>query len=235
MKYRLICACGLLLMVTNSLFAGSVPLFGVIDSNNALFSLLGVPLWDPSELSTAYINPNGTLWVKSDDDGRVRAGTWQLGGDGKTCLNVGGVNEGCFITRKHEDIVRFYLAETDLIFTLQPRNDLSGDFLTREQKTVYKVLTEKRGALDLTGAGDEYIYWQKNGLIYVVQPDGSIKTGGWWFKPNGGLCDNVNGSFDCFSVKELRDDAIILTLDSESGDVELNIRIQERPETWPVK
>ena len=235
MKYKFISICMLLLIVTNSTFAGSVPQFGVIDRNGAFFSLLERPLWDPSETSTSFINSDGTLWVKSEEDGRIRAGTWQLGADGKICLNVGGVIEGCFVISKHEDIVRFYLPEADFAFTLQPRKGMSVEFLTWAQKQIYKALTRKRGLLDLTGAGDEYIYWQENGLTYVVQPNGSIKTGGWWFTSNGGLCDNVNGAVDCFSVKEIRDNAIILTLDSESNELELNIRIDERPETWTVK
>lgn len=234
MKFRYLYRCILLLAVSNSLYAGSIPQFGVIESDGAFSSLFGSPLWDPSEMAISIINSDGTFWVKSDDDGRIRAGTWQLGADDKICLNVGGVNEGCFIISKHEDIVRFYLPEADFAFTLQPDEGLSGDFLTPEQKQIYRTLTRKRGLLNLTGAGDEYIYWQGNGLIYVVQPDGDVKTGGWWFTSNGELCDNVNGVADCFSVKELRDDAIILILDNESGRLELNIRIDERPETWLV-
>ena len=202
-----------------------------LDETHPIFDLFGVAAWDASESAVVLISADGTSWVHTGD-GRIRSGTWRMDAKGDICLIVGGVFEGCFTTTREGTIVRF--ANARIEFTLEPRADLSTDFLTDAQRKLYTVVTARQGALETDRGGDEYIHLFKDGLITVIQPEGWVKLGSWWFTHNGRLCDNVNGVADCFNIRSVSDELLLLDVIQDGGkDIALNIRLSERSHLPP--
>ena len=202
-----------------------------LDETHPFFDLFGVATWDPSESAVVLISADGTLWVHTGD-GRIRAGTWRMDANEDICLIVGGVFEGCFTTTGEGTIVRF--ANDRIEFTLGPRADLSTDFLTDAQRELFTVMTARQGALETDRGGDEYIYLYKDGLVTVVQPEGWVKLGSWWFTHNGRLCDDVNDVADCYNIRSVSDELVLLGWIHEGGDdIELNIRLSARSHLPP--
>jgi hypothetical protein len=202
-----------------------------LDETHPFFGLFGVATWDSSESAVVLISADGTSWVHTGD-GRIRSGTWRMDAKDDICLIVGGVFEGCFTTTREGTTVRF--ANARIEFTLEPRNDLSTDFLTDAQRGLFTVMTASKGALETDRGGDEYIYLYEDGLITVIQPEGWVKLGSWWFTHNGRLCDDVNGVADCYNIRSVSDELVLLDVIQEGGDdIELKIRMSARSHLPP--
>lgn len=116
-----------LVAITSVLVGMSTVQAASLTETHPFFDLFGVATWDPSENAVVMISADGTLWVHTGD-GRIRAGTWRMDTKKDICVIVGGVFDGCFTTARDGPIVRF--ANAAIEFTLEPRTDLSTDFLT---------------------------------------------------------------------------------------------------------
>lgn len=197
-----------------------------LDGAHPFSELFGVPSWDPSESAVALISEDGTLWVYTGD-GRIRAGTWRLDSQEDICLIVGGVSEGCFTTTREGMIIRFKNDEIE--WTQEPRPDLPVIFLTDVQRQTYTLMTTSKGSLATDRGGDEHIYIHRDGMINVVQPEGWVKVGSWWFTHDGDMCDNVNGAVECFNIRSVSDEHLRLGFKQDGGDdIELDVRISAR-------
>lgn len=197
-----------------------------IDGAHPISELFGVPSWDPSENAVALISVDGTYWVYTED-GRIRAGTWRLDAKEDVCLIVGGVFEGCFTTTREGKNVRF--KNDDIEWNWEPRSDLPIDFLTSTQRRTYTLITSTKGTLAVDRGGDEYLYYYRDGMFNVVQPEGWVKVGSWWFTHDGNMCDDVNGTVDCFKIRGVSDERLNLEfLRDDAENIDLDIRISAR-------
>jgi|GEM_PF-4850606 len=179
------------------------------DHNHPYFALLGNSGWDASEQADIHVNADGTAWVKTGD-GRIRAGSWRLNPDGNVCLIVGGVMEGCWEVTKHNTTLVFKESKTGNEFNVKIRPGRSEVFIRKKQQQLYAHMTKARGIIATDRGGDEYVYWHRDGLLNVVQPEGWIKIGSWWFDDQGRVCDNVNGFADCLTIESIERDRLVV-------------------------
>lgn len=223
--------CLLLLVVLPALIVGpwgNQASAHYISQQHPLFLLFGIGSWGPSEQATTIVNPDGTYWVKTGD-GRIRAGTWRVDGEGHVCVIGGGVFEGCFSVHKEPEGIRFKSPGGDFEFVQQPREDLPRNLLSNMQAKFFKGIIDRRAAIKTDRGGDEYAYLYRDGLITVVQPEGWTKTGGWWFTSAGLYCDDVEGVAHCAVIESVEKDRIVLLYDMEGEALRVDARIENRP------
>ncbi|HIK85349.1 MAG TPA: hypothetical protein EYG08_09580 [Myxococcales bacterium] len=174
-----------LLGIATLAHAGSIGYSGYLDEKHPVVESIGIPLWDEIELAISVTYPDGTFWVRAGDDNRIRSGTWRLGADGRICLIVGGVYEGCGTSSREGNLFKSEVPEAGITFIQELRPGLQPDFPTDLQKKLYRTFTTKRGAIETGRGGDEHVYWHNDGLVHVVAPNGSIKAGAGGLRPMG--------------------------------------------------
>lgn len=205
---------------------------GSFTEDHPFFGMIGNVTYDTSEQAYSYVHADGTLWVASCD-GRTRAGTWRIDGRGNVCLIVGGVFEGCYAVRR--DGNRFIHTETTglneggMQFTMELRQEAPAFKLSDKQSQLLSLMSKAVGVIAVERGGDEKVYWHRDGLIHVVQPEGWIKVGSWWFDDKGNHCDNVNERTDCLSIETIHEDRVDFgwTVDGEKVLVKLNLTFND--------
>ncbi|MCG8369461.1 MAG: hypothetical protein MJA32_02975 [Proteobacteria bacterium] len=203
-----------------------------LTSEHPFFAAIGRVTYDEGEQAYSYVYPDGRFWVVSGD-GRTRAGTWRIGGSGNVCLIVGGVFEGCYEVSKTDNRLGFKeitsISETPIQFSLELLQDAPAFSLASKQMKLLALMSDHVGAIETGRGGLEHVYWHRDGLIHVVQPEGWIKVGSWWFDDAGNVCDNVNGEPDCLTIESLQDKQVVVgwIVDGEKTLVEVSLVPQD--------
>ncbi|MBA7693293.1 hypothetical protein ES703_101872 [subsurface metagenome] len=116
------------------------------------------------------------------------------------CVINAGVYENCYsITKKENNLTFVEVQDPSFKFHLEIRPGRE-EILTDNQKALYKQMIQSVGVIDTGRGGNEYLYLQKNGSFSVVQPEGWLKRGGFWFDVDGHVCGDVNVQIGCMEI-----------------------------------
>lgn len=195
-----------------------------IDKTNPFFSLIGKISRD--EIKKVYIlhEPQGGLW-QIGDDGKTQAGTWRTDGEARVCYTVSGIPEGCFDVRENKGGLSFHNKVNGAKFRLI-KSIYTKPILSPNQRKFYVQATRAGGAVEVERGGNEIVYWHSDGLIHVVQPEGWLKVGSWWFDSKENLCDNINGHDECFPIAKVEKNNIFLDYVDDGELIRLKVRLQ---------
>lgn len=201
------------------------------DEKQPFFSLIGEMTRDETKKVYLLHEPHGGLW-QIGDDGRVSAGTWRTDSEFRICYTITGIPYGCFSVNKNAGVFTFRDPAGDMGFSLV-KSDYDGPIMSVQQKKLYLKATRAAGILTVDRGGDELIYWRADGSAQMVQPEGYLKVGNWWFDDKNSICDNINNIVECLPIVKVEKDILYLNYLSNGfgiGDegelVELVIRWQ---------
>ena len=174
---------------------------------HALFGNGGIYTAPDDGVEIVHTNADGTIWVATPD-GRIRSGTWRLNSAGHSCFVVGGVMEDCWTFQKRGTTVYFEHSSSVLYpWELTIEEGRSVRLISDLQRSLFDKLTGQRVVVE-TESGVEYVHLYADGVVTVVQPDGSTKTGSWWFKGKEQLCDNANGTAECGRIVDVASNTV---------------------------
>ena len=202
-----------------------------LDEKHPFFSLIGEMTRDETKKAYLLHEPHGGLWQISDD-GRTSAGTWRTDNEFRICYTITGITYGCFSVSKNAGVFTFHDPAGENGFSLV-KSDYDKPIMSAQQKKLYLKATRAAGILTVDRGGDELLYWHADGSAHMVQPEGYLKVGNWWFDDKNSVCDNINNIVECLPIVKVEKDILYLNYLSngfgigEKGElVELIIRWQ---------
>jgi hypothetical protein len=196
--------------------------------DNPFFAVLDVVSWDASGQRHILHEKSGSIWVATED-GRFLPGNWRLNiDDGNICYIIGGINEGCFSVSKKGESLAFSNDVSGKKFVLD-KSDRDAPFISAIQHILYVQVTRASGALEVPEegrSGKEIIYWHPDGRIHVIQPEGWVKVGSWWFDDKDAICDNINVQIDCLPIVKIQQDMLYLDYFIDDGRMRLEVELE---------
>lgn len=195
--------------------------------DNPFFAVLDVVTWDESGKRHVLHEKTGSIWVATED-GRFLPGNWRLDIDsGNICYIVGGINEGCFSVSKNGESLSFSNDVSGKKFVLE-KSDRDVPFISPIQHILYVRVTRLSASLEVPDGrgGKEKVYWRPDGQVNVIQPEGWIKVGSWWFDDKDAICDNINVQIDCLPIVKIEQDRIFLDYHIDGDTMRLEFELE---------
>ena len=195
--------------------------------DNPFFAVLDAVTWDESGKRHILHEKSGSIWVATED-GRFLPGNWRLDIDsGNICYIVSGVNEGCFSVSKKGESLSFSNEVSGKKFVLE-KSDRDARFISPLQQLLYVRVTRLSALLEVPDGrgGKEKVYWHPDGQVNVIQPEGWLKVGSWWFDDKDAICDNINVQIDCLPIVKIEKNMLYLDYFIDDGRMSLEFELE---------
>lgn len=180
--------------------------------SHPFFKVLDVVSYDETNKRHIWHEKTGIVWVATDDE-RFIPGLWRFNPDDYSiCYTIGGKQEGCFTASQKGDVVSLRNNVDGRTFDLK-KSDREAPFISDLQQRLSVRITRASGSLDVPEegrTGKEVVFWRTDGQMNALQPEGWIKTGGWWFNNKDEICDDVNGEAGCLPIIAILPDKLYL-------------------------